>query len=353
MRAPVVTVLVPTYRRPQLLARALRSLQAQTWRDLTVLVCDNDSGDTTGEVVADFIRRDVRIRYHRHHTNLGPQANFGWAFSQVRTEHFCMLSDDDILLPGCLEIGMRGLRQHPQAMAWGGLVLLIGERGFVASMPAPGWPDGFCPPEQACRLVCGDVRPQNTGLLFRSAVLDAGFHPGHPDFHASDVLWTLHAAAKGGIGVTRVPVAVFTQHPGSTSTRAGHDIDAALQMLWPSVRYLRDHFPRGVLSEADAIVFRRQLVETYGTSQFGRLGRLAHARGLNAELARCLEHLGVDLQDAEGARRLRRLTRIPGPMLRLYDSLRHRLSLAGGRHRDELCRQAAPAAMQMLERYAR
>lgn len=320
-----VTVLLPTFRRPRMLARALRSLQAQTFADFSVLVCDNSSGDGTASVVADFARSDPRIAYHCHPGNIGPQANFGWAFSRVDGEFFCLFSDDDILLPGFLAECVAGLRRHPEAMAWCGEVIAVDESGPGGCLPLPAWPEGFSPPVDACDLVCRDIRPQNTGTLFRSSVLDGGFHPVHADFHASDVLWTLHAAAKGGIGLTRVPVAVFTRHAGSTSTRAGGDPAEGIRMYWPSVRYLHDHFPPGRLSGAQHAEFLRRILATYGIGPLRRLGRVAATRGRRAEVATCLGHLEQDLHDEVGARRLRRLAAIPAPLLRLYYGLRDRL----------------------------
>ena len=40
-RPDVITVIIPTLRRPLLLARAIRSVQAQTVEDLTIAVTDN------------------------------------------------------------------------------------------------------------------------------------------------------------------------------------------------------------------------------------------------------------------------------------------------------------------------
>jgi glycosyltransferase involved in cell wall biosynthesis len=68
---PLITVIIPTYRRPKMLGRAIRSVLNQTFPDLQVCVYDNASGDETTQVVVEFAERDSRVRYHCHAANIG------------------------------------------------------------------------------------------------------------------------------------------------------------------------------------------------------------------------------------------------------------------------------------------
>jgi glycosyltransferase involved in cell wall biosynthesis len=54
---PLVTAILATYRRPQLLARSLGSIFAQTYRPLEVIAVDDGSGDDTPNVLAGFEAR--------------------------------------------------------------------------------------------------------------------------------------------------------------------------------------------------------------------------------------------------------------------------------------------------------
>src|SRR5438128_6282360 len=113
---PLITTVIPTYRRPRLLVRALRSVLRQTVHDFQVIVYDNASGDETGSVVAELAARDPRIRYHLQERNLGPDANFNFAISRVNTEYFSMLSDDDLLMPYFYEQALAGFATYPGAV---------------------------------------------------------------------------------------------------------------------------------------------------------------------------------------------------------------------------------------------
>ena len=66
---PAVSVIVPTYQRRELVARAVASVLGQTFRDFELLVVDDGSDDGTDEALAGI---DERVRYHR-------QANRGVA----------------------------------------------------------------------------------------------------------------------------------------------------------------------------------------------------------------------------------------------------------------------------------
>jgi glycosyltransferase involved in cell wall biosynthesis len=97
--ARAITVIVPTFRRPALLERAVRSVLAQTHPDLVVAIYDNASGDGTREVCERLAKEDPRVRYHEHRENIGAGANFQYGLERVATPYFAFLSDDDALLP--------------------------------------------------------------------------------------------------------------------------------------------------------------------------------------------------------------------------------------------------------------
>ena len=68
---PKVTVIMPVYSGETTLAVSLRSVLAQTWRNLEVIVVDDCSPDDTFAVAEDFARRDPRVRAIRLENNRG------------------------------------------------------------------------------------------------------------------------------------------------------------------------------------------------------------------------------------------------------------------------------------------
>jgi len=106
-------VRVPTYRRPDLLQRALTSLVAQEYEDWQAIVLD-DSPHEEGLNVVERLD-DERIRYHGNAMNLGLIQNLAQAFRTqpfFSSSHFaCVLEDDNYYRPSYLKTALRGLEQ--------------------------------------------------------------------------------------------------------------------------------------------------------------------------------------------------------------------------------------------------
>ena len=144
---PQITVLLCTYRRPRLLARALASLAMQRGNDFEVRIFDNASGDETRAVVDWFIARGMAIQYVCRPENIGFRANFTDASAQkIESEFVHILNDDDYLFDGFFTTALEGFRSAPGAicsMAWVAHVLPSGE---VRDVPLARWPGGgICP----------------------------------------------------------------------------------------------------------------------------------------------------------------------------------------------------------------
>ena len=95
---PAISVVVPTFRRPEWLGEALQTLAAQSFDDYDVWVVDNNSGDETAEVVAGWASRsDVPIHYLCQTTpGDAPTRNAGIEASSGR---FVAFFDDDQFAP--------------------------------------------------------------------------------------------------------------------------------------------------------------------------------------------------------------------------------------------------------------
>jgi len=89
---PKVSVVIPTYNRPNFLRAAVRSVLGQTFQDFEIVIVDDASTGETQAVVASF--GDPRIRYLRHDQNrqISGARNTG---VQAATGEFVAFLDDD------------------------------------------------------------------------------------------------------------------------------------------------------------------------------------------------------------------------------------------------------------------
>jgi glycosyltransferase involved in cell wall biosynthesis len=108
---PLVTVAIPTYRRPELLRVAIESAIAQTYRNIEILVSDSDSSDEIAALVACY--GDPRLRYRR---NDGPATGLQNAlamYRDARGDLIATLHDDDEWEPGYLAAMVKPLVEDP------------------------------------------------------------------------------------------------------------------------------------------------------------------------------------------------------------------------------------------------
>jgi len=98
---PLVSVVLPTYKRAHLLAQAMRSVLDQTHANLELIVVDDNSPDDTAQVVATF--DDPRIRYVKNDPNLKLPRALNRGFSMARGEYLTWTSDDNLLAPTAIE----------------------------------------------------------------------------------------------------------------------------------------------------------------------------------------------------------------------------------------------------------
>ena len=167
---PIVTTIVPTYRRPRLLARAIRSVLNQTYPSVRVLVLDDASGDETGLVVRRMQEEDPRIEYHVHPQNQGPDLNWIFGVDQIETPFFSFLSDDDFLLPEFYKTAIKKLDEHPEAMFFCGTTCFVNNKGQVLSRSGADWDEGlYTQPSGFVRMISDP--PSQNGILFRSEVI--------------------------------------------------------------------------------------------------------------------------------------------------------------------------------------
>lgn len=91
---PLVSVIIPTYNRPEYLKQAIASAIKQTYQNIEIIVSDNCSSENPQAIVASF--GDSRIRFWRHKQNVGMLANQQHAFKMAQGKYVASLHDDDM-----------------------------------------------------------------------------------------------------------------------------------------------------------------------------------------------------------------------------------------------------------------
>ncbi|UTF49342.1 glycosyltransferase [Desulfomicrobium sp. ZS1] len=112
---PMVSVIIPTYNRPEQLVAAIQSVLAQTFSDFEILVVD-DCGVDVSKVVQKI--NDWRISYIRHETNKGLAATRNTALRSANGKYIAYLDDDDEYYPYHLETLLQTLESSRAKVAY-------------------------------------------------------------------------------------------------------------------------------------------------------------------------------------------------------------------------------------------
>ena len=134
---PLVSVIVPTFQRPDFLRAALRSVQRQTVNDFELLVVDDGSAIALAPVVNAL--DDGRIRYLRHESNRGEAAARNTAIRNARGQYLAFLDDDDEWLPEKLRLQLELFGRSPNTVGcvYGGFVAVRARDGHVLRHEIP------------------------------------------------------------------------------------------------------------------------------------------------------------------------------------------------------------------------
>jgi glycosyltransferase involved in cell wall biosynthesis len=93
---PLVSVLVPTFNRPEYLYQALSSVLNQDYKNLQVLVI-NDGGENVGGIINSF--NDIRLKYINRKENRGKAFSLNQALEHAKGKYVSYLDDDDLYYP--------------------------------------------------------------------------------------------------------------------------------------------------------------------------------------------------------------------------------------------------------------
>lgn len=113
---PKVSIALPVYNGENYLQDALDSLLSQSYEKFELIIGDNASTDATKKICEAYAKKDPRIRYFRHDTNIGAAANYNYVFELARGEYFKWAAHDDVCSPDYLKSCVEKLESDPSVV---------------------------------------------------------------------------------------------------------------------------------------------------------------------------------------------------------------------------------------------
>jgi alpha-1,6-rhamnosyltransferase len=196
---PLVSVIMAAYNAEAYLRDALESALAQDWSPFEVVVVDDGSQDSTGDIIRSF----PEVRYVRQE-NAGPSAARNTAVAHSRGDLIANFDSDDLLPRPRLRMQAEFLIEHPEVGA------VFGRQEWLN---APTW--------MVRDAVYGDVDgiPLSSAMFRRGVLLDLGGYD--QSFTHGEDMDLLVRMRERGIGYHVLPDVVLYRRFLETSLTGG------------------------------------------------------------------------------------------------------------------------------------
>jgi Glycosyl transferase family 2 len=138
----LISVVLPTHNRADLVQPAVRSVIAQSYSNWELLVVDDASEDDTPDVLSTFT--DSRVRVLRREQQGGAGATRNTGLAEARGEFIAYLDDDNVMHPHWLKAVAWAFDLHPEARVMIG-ARIIDDELRNQGLGRGGWPQ-LAPP---------------------------------------------------------------------------------------------------------------------------------------------------------------------------------------------------------------
>jgi glycosyltransferase involved in cell wall biosynthesis len=126
-----VSVIIPTYHRPELLQETIESVWAQTELPFEIIIGDDSKNNDTEKLVTETLAKisPIPIRYFHHVPSLREVKNVDFQYEKAEGELILHLHDDDPIYPNCIKVLKEPFTNFPEIVASFGLQRMINEDG--------------------------------------------------------------------------------------------------------------------------------------------------------------------------------------------------------------------------------
>ena len=141
---PLVSIVIPTYNRPEYFKIALESVLSQTYKNIEIFITDNSPTRETAELMENYLAKYPFIEYEYHEDfDAGDNWRRARAYNNPKAEYVNWLMDDDMYYPKKIELMVEAYRNNPDVSIVGSKIDSIDENGKLVMksldiMPSSG-----------------------------------------------------------------------------------------------------------------------------------------------------------------------------------------------------------------------
>lgn len=124
---PVVSIIVPVYNSEKTLGRCIDSILSQTYKDFELLLLNDGSTDSSGQICDMYADKDKRIRVV-HNEKIGVSDTRNQGIAIARGEYLQFVDSDDWITPNATELFVHTAEEYQCDMVIADFYRVIGER---------------------------------------------------------------------------------------------------------------------------------------------------------------------------------------------------------------------------------
>lgn len=193
---PLVSIVITTFNRSKLLARALDSALKQTFNDLEVIVIDDGSTDNTRAMVEIYAKEDPRIKYF-FQENKGVVGAKNAGIKESHGDYIAFLDSDDIWMPEKLAKQVATLKADKDiGLVYSNARIITNEGAATGKIYIKTHEKSIATDEYFQRMIIRDFIPLSSIIVRREVFSTCGLI--REDFHGSDDYeWLLRLLSNG------------------------------------------------------------------------------------------------------------------------------------------------------------
>lgn len=189
-----VSVIIATYRRDNSLKRAIESVLNQTYKDIEIIVVDDNANTEWNTKVEDIVKQYPVVKYIQNKENKGSAATRNTGIQKSTGDFITFLDDDDEYLPEKIEQQLNGLLEANGDFSVTDL-FLYNEGGKLIDKRIRSYITDYSPEQLLKSHLIHHITGTDT-LMFKKSYLEK--IGGFPPIDVGDEFYLMKEAICGG-----------------------------------------------------------------------------------------------------------------------------------------------------------
>ena len=238
---PLVSIIIPAFNAEKYLINSTLSAVNQTYKNVEIIIVDNNSADKTAEIAQKLssIYKKIRL-YKERKKGAGAARNRG--VKEARGEYLMFLDADDILLPYAVELQVATALKTGSEMVYGDFGIFKNHKCIEIRKMIDVSNKSL--PEKLLIQFQGNAFPIGSVLLSKRKFEEVGGFDTDLSQAEDFDLWNRLILSGVKISKSPFPIYLYRLHPDQTTKnfeRLSKDADKALMKLWNSINSKLPH----------------------------------------------------------------------------------------------------------------